>query len=618
MVAPTQKALPKGKGKAKASDATSFLSGKPLPLDPTKRRPAKHDERYHVPILLTDQTASESLLSWFESVRTSRDMAWRKDWVDPATMSLADQSRRGYEVLVSETMLQQTRIETVKSYYKNWMDKFASIKDLAEADPDEVMAAWRGLGYYSRATRLQQAAKTVHANFGGVLPSDPVVLERELAGVGRYTAGAVSSIVFGLPNPLLDGNVGRVLSRQIGLHADVKNKAVTDVLWHVADLLVNAVSKARLQEAQAGDSMVKLDDVKARAGPSATPGQWNQALMELGSTICTPFPRCEECPIQKSCRAYAEGAALASHQSQKTDTASKRTAAQEVDEIPDIESLCQICEPMPTLDEAIEDASSGDEDEEQPQTSKLKKAKKATTVSESKMKQSTLSFAPPPKTTAASAPKSKELEEAKATESKVIQAHVRQFPLKVAKKKIREEDAVVCIIEARQKRSSNGSNGNGTLTGKRKTRPAEPLRQQGSFFLIRRRPDKGLLAKMWEMPTYIFDDQDPDRDETDRVKAARKFSIATLKEIGLPDGSKLGKDTQSSLQASYIGSHTHVFSHLKMFMHVVHVTCDLSEVKGQVVAGDVTGKWVRARELEEDHSMGNGMHTCWAMLGEGP
>ncbi|KAE8207551.1 hypothetical protein CF319_g9600, partial [Tilletia indica] len=170
-------------------------------------------------------------------------------------------------------MLQQTRIEKIKSYYANWMAKFPTIGRLAEASAEEVMAAWRGLGYYSRATRLHTAAKTVHEKYGDVLPFDPAELEKEIAGVGRYTAGAVSSIVYGIATPLLDGNVGRVLSRQMGLHADVKSKAVSDVLWRAAELLVVAVSRARLDSTDK-DTTVDEDDEgeEGVVPPSATPG----------------------------------------------------------------------------------------------------------------------------------------------------------------------------------------------------------------------------------------------------------------------------------------------------------------------------------------------------------
>ncbi|CAD6918208.1 unnamed protein product [Tilletia controversa] len=657
------KTMAKGKGIGKGAQSPGhFLSKLPLPLDPSERRPAEHDERYHVPLLLSHPTAQDSLLTWFESVRTTRDMAWRKDWTDPSTLSTPDASLRGYEVLVSETMLQQTRIETVKSYYANWMEKFPTWRVLAEASAEDVMAAWSGLGYYSRATRLHTAAKTVHERYGGVLPSDPSELEKEIAGVGRYTAGAVSSIVYGIATPLLDGNVSRVLSRQMGLYADVKSKAVSDVLWRAAELLVVAISRARLgssaEKDAAGDVGKDEDETEEGGGggggvaPSATPGQWNQALMELGSTICTPFPRCAECPIQKSCRAYTEGQALARSQTQgrkgkttPTDTIPvERGVPQPI--IEDIESLCSICEPMPSLEEALSDLS-GDEEKKTSRTSKKAKketAAKSSSSTGSKLKQTTLSFAPAKnsqsqlqtatETTATEEDKTETSEEFSAETNKVVQAHVRQFPLKIAKKKVREEDAVVCIIEARPVSSSAAAavgNGEEETVGsknkkkaKRKAGPSESYIHPDSLFLIKQRPDKGLLASMWEMPTYTYpNDDDPKRDEQDRLKRAKSHTQLVLKHVGLPGGMSTTTTKASSPlqpQMQMLGLHTHVFSHLKMHMHAVHLVVPLPEVDGKKKKEDAgkggggpEGKWVTRKELEEEYSMGNGMRICWAM-----
>ncbi|KAE8236433.1 hypothetical protein A4X13_0g9154 [Tilletia indica] len=222
-------------------------------------------------------------------------------------------------------MLQQTRIEKIKSYYASRMAKFPTIGQLAEASAEE----------------------TVHEKYGDVLPFDPAELEKEIAGVGRYTAGAASSIVYGIATPLLDGNVSRVLSRQMGLHADVKSKAVPDVLWRAAELLVVAVSRARLDSTDEGTTVDEDDEgEEGVVPPSATPGRWNQALMELGSTICTPFPRCAACPIQQSCRAYTEGQALVQSQNKGKTSAPSGPSEKAVQDIEDIESLCSICEPI--------------------------------------------------------------------------------------------------------------------------------------------------------------------------------------------------------------------------------------------------------------------------------
>ena len=171
-------------------------------------------------------------------------------------------------------MLQQTRVETVKRYYVRWLERFPDLESLAEADEDQVLKAWEGLGYYRRARDLRHAARVVRETSGGVLPSASSGL-RALPGVGEYTAGAVASIAFGEVAPAVDGNVRRVLSR----------------LYDAPD------PKARwLREA-----------ARALVDPQR-PGDWNQAVMELGATICTPrTPRCDACPIAEWCQALAAG-----------------------------------------------------------------------------------------------------------------------------------------------------------------------------------------------------------------------------------------------------------------------------------------------------------------------
>ncbi len=151
-------------------------------------------------------------------------------------------------------MLQQTRVETVVPYYRRWLERFPTVRELADAPADDVLKQWEGLGYYSRARNLHQAARLVRERHGGELPSDPQLL-RELPGFGAYTVGAVASIAFGRPLPAVDGNVRRVLAR----------------LFDVA-----RPTAAWLQAAA------------ARLVPADAPGDFNQALMELGATICTP------------------------------------------------------------------------------------------------------------------------------------------------------------------------------------------------------------------------------------------------------------------------------------------------------------------------------------------
>ena len=172
-------------------------------------------------------------------------------------------------------MLQQTRSETVERSFARFLERFPTPAALARASEDRVLAAWSGLGYYGRARNLRRAARVIVERHGGAVPSDPAALAA-LPGIGRYTLGAVASIAFGRPLPLVDGNVARVFAR---LFAIERPLAGSDrELWRIATALV----------------------------PRRRAGDWNQALMELGATICTPrAPRCDACPLEALCEARA-------------------------------------------------------------------------------------------------------------------------------------------------------------------------------------------------------------------------------------------------------------------------------------------------------------------------
>jgi A/G-specific adenine glycosylase len=207
-----------------------------------------------------------ALLRWYRANR--RDLPWRR-------------TRDPYAIWVSEIMLQQTRVATVIPYWERWLTRFPTVQALAAAPLDDVLACWAGLGYYSRARNLHAGAREVVAAFAGAMPADAAELQR-IPGIGRYTAGAIASIAFGRPAPLVDGNVARVLARLHAIEDDVKSTAGSARLWQLAADLV----------------------------PAADPGDFNQALMELGATICTPTqPRCPDCPLVAGCRAHAEGRA---------------------------------------------------------------------------------------------------------------------------------------------------------------------------------------------------------------------------------------------------------------------------------------------------------------------
>jgi A/G-specific adenine glycosylase len=176
-------------------------------------------------------------------------------------------------------MLQQTRVETVIPYFARWMELFPTLNALAQASQQEVLSAWEGLGYYSRARNLHAAAKIVVEQYGAQLPAEVRELQK-LPGIGRYTAGAIASIAFGLDEPALDGNIRRVLARVFDLSEPARSPAGERKLWeHAANHL-----------------------------PTGQAGEYNQALMDLGAMICTPrAPDCLQCPIVEECQAFANG-----------------------------------------------------------------------------------------------------------------------------------------------------------------------------------------------------------------------------------------------------------------------------------------------------------------------
>ncbi|MBI5945750.1 MAG: A/G-specific adenine glycosylase [Chloroflexi bacterium] len=211
---------------------------------------------------------SASLLKWYR--QHGRELPWRGN-PDP------------YAVWVSEIMLQQTRVETVIPYFEKWMKLFPDVRALANASEQDVLNAWEGLGYYSRARNLHKAAKVVASDFNGELPRDLTEL-RSLPGIGRYTVGAIASMAFGMDEPTLDGNLRRVFARLFDVDEFADSPAGEKILWELA--------AQNLPKGQAGD--------------------YNQALMDLGATICLPntpkaHPRCLLCPLMKMCETRKHG-----------------------------------------------------------------------------------------------------------------------------------------------------------------------------------------------------------------------------------------------------------------------------------------------------------------------
>ena len=203
----------------------------------------------------------ENLLTWFET--HLRKLPWRET-EDP------------YRIWVSEVMLQQTQVKKVLEYYQKFVSKFPDVQSLADADLQDVLKAWEGLGYYARARNLHKAAKAVAQDFGGEIPADYATF-RKLPGVGEYIAAAVQSIAFSQPHAVVDGNVKRVLARLFLIDAPINQSAAAKIFQEKADLLLD----------------------------HNAPGIFNQAMMELGATVCRPqSPTCIVCPVNTWCCAF--------------------------------------------------------------------------------------------------------------------------------------------------------------------------------------------------------------------------------------------------------------------------------------------------------------------------
>ncbi|MCJ7693790.1 MAG: A/G-specific adenine glycosylase [Anaerolineaceae bacterium] len=204
---------------------------------------------------------SERLLAWYAT--NARELPWRSD-------------PQPYKVWISEIMLQQTQVDTVIPYFNRWLTAFPGIEALAEGSEQDILAVWEGLGYYSRARNIKKCADILMSQFKGKIPSDPVLLQK-LPGIGHYTAGAIASIAFNQEAIALDGNIKRVYARlmDLALLVDSRDgkKALTDFAW------------------------VQL--------PAGNAGEFNQALMDLGATVCVPAnPKCHICPLSECCQSF--------------------------------------------------------------------------------------------------------------------------------------------------------------------------------------------------------------------------------------------------------------------------------------------------------------------------
>lgn len=231
---------------------------------PTRNRRARHGSTTQGGTL--PEALPALVEGWF--AEAARDLPWRR-------------ARSGYHALVSELMLQQTQVARVVERFDPFVARFPSATTLAAAPEDAVLAAWQGLGYYRRARLLHAAAKAVVDRHGGEVPAGDHAALLALPGVGRYTAGAIASIVAGVPVPIVDGNVARVFQRVAAREGSASDRAVVDWAWREAERFV---------------------------GRAADPAAANEGLMELGATVCTPAaPKCGGCPLARVCAARAAG-----------------------------------------------------------------------------------------------------------------------------------------------------------------------------------------------------------------------------------------------------------------------------------------------------------------------
>ncbi|KAF9581798.1 hypothetical protein BGW38_001066 [Lunasporangiospora selenospora] len=471
------------------------------------RRSGSHPQSYHhFTSLLERQRVQDALVAWYDIHH--RKLPWRVDYFKEFAQTSEEKGKeenpsrqqrdgqRAYEVWVSEIMCQQTQIATVIPYYNTWMEKWPTLADLAAADLEDVNKVWTGLGYYSRAMRLHQGAQKVLKEFNGILPSDPVILEKQVPGVGRYTAGAIVSHAYNVPAELVDGNVIRVLSRLRAIGGDVKSPKVVDLHWQIAKELVH-------QE---------------------RPGCFNQALMEIGATICTPQnPKCGDCPVQTSCRAFAEVVDLKRSREETLGVSKKRSSGDSINDDGE-DDTCLLC--VPDMDIDTKDIG-----------------------------------------------------------------QVTQYPRKAIKKAPREEECAVCILERIVKDTESG--------------------KEKSLFLLVKRPEKGLLAGMWEFPTVEQDQLHGSAKSNTKASSAKQGSqpattapLSTYKQRSAASQnyleSTLGFDhllrrCTKSTQRRDLGQAQHLFSHIRKTYHTEWVVIDDTKSEG---SSDEKPKGTKAPEMQ--------------------
>ncbi|XP_069594106.1 adenine DNA glycosylase isoform X2 [Ranitomeya imitator] len=426
----------------------------PSPSKQKTRDPTAHHSPYHIFTSEETVTLRKELLAWYD--RSKRDLPWRR--LAGAEMDL---NIRAYSVWVSEVMLQQTQVSTVIDYYTRWMKRWPAVQDLAMASLEEVNEKWSGLGYYSRGRRLHEGAQKVVREFGGQMPRTAEDLQKLLPGVGRYTAGAVASISYGQVTGVVDGNVIRVLCRLRCIGADFTSPAVTDALWNLANGLVDA----------------------------DRPGDFNQAMMELGAMVCTPKKAlCSECPLQSLCRAYKKVELDSASSLNNLVNGRANTQTSLISDVEECVTSCSLCiQPSDQWDRSL---------------------------------------------------------------------GVANYPRKSAKKPSREEQTVLCVWE----------------------RPGE---LGVSEYLLVQRPQKGLLAGMWEFPSMLSEKTLAEKEREDILRC--RLQALSGSDVSI-------KDLQ------YVGEVVHIFSHINQTYLVYFLHCASAKVED---AEHPAMRWVTRTQFME-------------------
>ncbi|CAI2729414.1 unnamed protein product [Schistosoma spindalis] len=411
----------------------------------------------------------ESLLLWYD--KSKRDLPWRRMALNP------DPNLRGYAVWVSEVMLQQTQVKTVIDYYDRWMKKWPSVDQLASASLDDVNSLWSGLGYYSRARLLHKGAKKIVNEFNGIFPQSAEVLKHSIPGVGRYTAGAIASIAFNQCTPALDGNVIRVLTRLRQIGSPVQLPTSMEYLWNLTTKLVD---------------------------PNR-PGDFNQALMELGAVCCTPKnPNCIKCPLNKVdlCESYKQANV------NKNDYIST-----------DLED-CHLC-----INSSVYQKSLG----------------------------------------------------------------VMNYPVKLNKREPRKQNTVILITYTSRKEDETLKN----------------------YYLLLQRPKTGLLAGLWEFPSYTIEDDKL----TSEIQ--QSFIPLVIDRITNALNSSLIITSINELNVKPIGEVLHIFSHIHMTYIVFELKVEQQQQQQQTIPSEClnnsntttttcdwppslnSGRWVSREDLND-------------------